>query len=153
MKKILTLFTISLLCACNNDVKKENKAAEVSKNLPTASFSGGHYEGAFTNGMKETFISFDISKDGSSLENLTFKGYWRCGGTLEQTTLGPEKSFEIKGNKVDGHITEPENGGATAIRYQLKANIDGDRAEGSFRMNINALSCDTYLLDWTAEKK
>ncbi|MBA2746199.1 MAG: hypothetical protein H0U44_08245 [Flavisolibacter sp.] len=110
----------------------------------------GRYTGAFSNGMKETYISFDVS--GNELKNLTFKGYWRCDGKLEQTILGPEKSFIITADKVNGNLSEPEDGGATAIRYELEASFDGATASGTFRMNINALACDTYKLTWTASR-
>jgi hypothetical protein len=103
--------------------------------------------------MKQTFISFDVSADGKKLEELTFKGYWRCDGKLTQDIMGPEKSFAIVDNKVDGIIVEPEDGGATATRYELHATLNGNKAEGTFRMNINGLGCDTYKLTWTAERK
>jgi hypothetical protein len=64
-----------------------------------------------------------------------------------------EKSFAVVINKVDGSITEPECGGATATRYKLHAIFKGDHAEGTFRMNINTLGCDTYKLTWTAQTK
>jgi hypothetical protein len=67
--------------------------------------------------------------------------------------MGPEKSFAIVDNKVDGIIVEPEDGGATATRYELHATLNGNKAEGTFRMNINGLGCDTYKLTWTAERK
>jgi hypothetical protein len=154
MKKIITSFLVLVLMSCNDNRQQKNQASDAPESKQgSIANSDGHYEGAFTNGMKETFISFDISGDGQKLENLTFKGYWRCDGKLEQTTLGPEKDFTIVNNKVDGHITEPEDGGATAIRYEVKADIKEDHAEGSFRMNINALACDTYVLQWKAEKK
>jgi hypothetical protein len=136
--------------ACTNDTNRPGVTA------PSVTEAGGkkqHYEGAFTNGMKQTYISFDISADGKSLEGLTFKGWWRCSGSLEQTTLGPKKSFSIQNNKVDGVITDPENGGSSAIRYELHATISGAKAEGSFRMNLNALSCDTYVLKFVATRK
>lgn len=154
MKKVLTPFLFLIFISCNNSSENTNAISEKQPaKQESATVKGGHYEGAFTNGMKETFISFDISEDGKKLDNLTFDGYWRCDGKLEQTRMGPEKGFDVLNNKVDAHLSEPEDGGATAIRYQLKADIDGKKAKGSFRMNINALSCDTYLLHWTAERK
>lgn len=149
MKIYTTLFVI-LSLACNNI--NQNSIAAPSSTITEAS-KGRHWEGSFTNGMKQTYISFDVSADGKQLQNLTFKGYWRCGGQLDQTTLGPEKSFAILNNKVDGSITEPEGGGATATRYELHAILKGNKAEGTFRMNINALGCDTYKLTWTAQTK
>lgn len=157
MKKIFAFCAacISIL-ACNNtgDNNKPAAGSTITDSLVTTDIKAkNHYEGAFTNGMKETFISFDISENGTKLENLTFTGYWRCNGELEQDILGPEKSFTIRDNKVDETITEPEDGEATAIRYELHATIDGEEAAGTFRMNINALGCDTYVLNWTAQKK
>lgn len=109
-----------------------------------------HFAGAFSNGMKGDSIFFDVSADGKKIEHLTFKGYWRCSGKLEQTTVGPDGAFDIRNNKVSGHITEPPGGGSTAWRFELDANLQGNTAGGTFRMNINNLGCDTYKLNWTA---
>jgi hypothetical protein len=103
--------------------------------------------------MKGAKISFDISKDQKELKELTFQGYWHCSGKLDLTTLGPKKSFSIQNNKVDGVIVEPEGGVATATRYEFHAAINSDSAAGTFRMNLNALGCDTYKLNFTAKKK
>jgi hypothetical protein len=157
MKQLVLMVCLPLILSCNNNSNQPQSKDGTEKTTSTASNSNGgkkgHWEGSFTNGMKETYISFDVSEDGKELQNLTFRGYWRCDGKLDQTTLGPEKSFIINGNKVDGTITEPENGGATAIRYEIHGMFNGDSAEGSFRMNINALACDTYVLNWKAERK
>lgn len=151
MKTCLLLFTI-LSFACSNEMAGGNHAALQSTPMAPDG-KEQHWEGAFTNGMKQTYISFDVSADGKQLKNLTFKGYWYCDGKLTQDILGPEKSFVISNKAVDGVITEPEDGGATAIRYELKAKLTGNKAEGTFRMNINALNCDTRVLTWTASKK
>ena len=112
------------------------------------------WAGAVSNGFKGDTITFDISADGKRLQNLTFKGYWRCSGRrLEELIIGPEKSYPIVNGKVDMAITEPEGGGATALRYDLKADIKGKSASGTLRINLNALGCDTYLLNWTANMK
>lgn len=113
------------------------------------------FEGTFSNGMKGAKISFILSADGKKLKDLTFQGYWRCDGKLELTTVGPSenKSFPVINGKVDGIIVEPENGGATAFRFELHGTINGKQASGTFRMNINALACDTYKLNWTAATK
>ncbi|MGN6617365.1 MAG: hypothetical protein ACTHJ5_09325 [Ilyomonas sp.] len=110
-----------------------------------------HFRGVFSNGMKGDSIFFTVSTDNKTLSELTFKGYWRCSGSLEQTTAGPEGTFTIINGKVNNHISEPPNGGSTAWRFDLDTEISGDKAEGTFRMNINALGCDTYLLKFTAE--
>ena len=109
-----------------------------------------HFEGPISNGMKGDSLFFDVSADGTKLENLTFKGYWRCDGVLEQTTVGPDGDYQIANGKVGGHISEPPNGGATAWRFEVNAEIKESSASGTFRMNINALGCDTYKLEWTA---
>jgi hypothetical protein len=108
------------------------------------------FRGAVSNGMKGDSISFVVSGDGKRLEELTFKGYWRCSGKLESILAGPEGSFNIIDGKVDDHISEPPDGGSTAWRFQLKTEINDGRAPGEFRMNINNLGCDTYLLKFEA---
>ncbi|MEJ7823339.1 MAG: hypothetical protein WKF85_13535 [Chitinophagaceae bacterium] len=35
-------------------------------------------------------------------------------------------------------------------RFDLEATIEGNTANGKFRMNINALGCNTGTLQWTA---
>lgn len=155
MKHALTALCCVLLFACNNDngTATQNISTGSSSSASSSSNTSGHWEGSFTNGLTGAKISFDISEDGKELKDLTFQGYWRCDGKLDLTTLGPEKSFAIENNKVDGVIVEPEDGGATALRCELQAIINGNKAEGSFRMNLNALGCDTYKLNWTASKK
>lgn len=111
------------------------------------------WQGTFSNGYKGATISFNVSSDGSRLENLTFKGYWKCSGGLEEITIGPDKSYPIQNGRVAGVITEPENGGATAFRFDLNATIGAKSAAGTLRINLNALGCDTYKLNWTAQKK
>ncbi|MEO5966711.1 MAG: hypothetical protein ABIP69_00500 [Ferruginibacter sp.] len=113
-----------------------------------------HFKGALNGGLKGDSIFFDISADGKKLENLTFKGYWRCSGKLEQlTAVGPDGSFDINNGNVKGHISDPPNGGSTAWRFDIDANITGNTATGTFRMNINNLGCDTYLLKFSAVGK
>jgi hypothetical protein len=152
MRQIGTLLLlIVIFLACNSDKVPEEKQPTQSKNNDIASEK--HFEGEFSNGMKGDKISFDISPDGKKLENLTFIGYWRCAGKLEQTTTGPEGAFDIVNGKAKGSISEPPNGGSTAWRFEIDATINGNKAEGTFRMNINNLGCDSYLLKWTASAK
>lgn len=139
--------------SCTNAPSDKNNTADPTPAAKATPGKSRHWEGSFTNGMKETFISFDVSADGKKVEALTFKGYWRCDGKLTQDIMGPEKSFAIVDNRVDGVIVEPEGGGATATRYELQASFHGTTAEGTFRMNINGLGCDTYKLNWVAERK
>ena len=157
MKPILYYSSLALISflSCNNaqnanTVSSLPEKKSVTPTLVADDFAGRHFRGAFSNGMKGDSIFFDISADGKKLENLTFKGYWRCSGKLEQTTVGPDGSFNITGGKVNDHITEPPNGGSTAWRFELDAAIEGKTASGNFRMNINNLGCDTYKLKWEA---
>ncbi|RTQ53762.1 hypothetical protein EJV47_03235 [Hymenobacter gummosus] len=108
------------------------------------------WTGPISNGMKGDKISFDVAPDGKTVSNVTFEGYWRCSGKLEQTTAGPEKAFPVQGGKIRGVVVDPPNGGATAWRYELEGDLSKAAAKGTFRMNINALGCDTYKLQWTA---
>lgn len=140
-----------VLTSCNSDARQPT----VAKEMDNAVFSGPaagarHFRGAFSNGMKGDSIYFDISTDGKRLENLVFKGYWRCAGRLEQTTAGPEEGFVIADGKVAAHISEPPGGGSTAWRFELEATLAEKSATGTFRMNINNAGCDTYKLQWMA---
>lgn len=157
MKRIYSFSVVfMLLISCNSDgqktTKKEATTATKTEQKPSKA-KARHFEGVISNGMKGDKISFDISADGKKLENLTFIGYWRCAGRLESTTTGPDGAFDIVNGKVSGHISEPPNGGSTAWRFDLDATIKGNKAEGTFRMNINNLGCDTYKLNWTATAK
>ncbi|WP_207495888.1 hypothetical protein [Aridibaculum aurantiacum] len=148
------LVMMNTACSGTTGETKPSAAAEtngttVSTTSETA--AARHYAGAFSNGMKGDSIFFDVSADGKTLENLTFKGYWRCSGKLEQTTVGPDGAFNINNGKVNDHISEPPDGGSTAWRFDLEADINPTSASGTFRMNINNLGCDTYKLNWTAE--
>src|SRR5687768_11828624 len=148
MYKMNFLLVIYLVASCTNFTPAAPSSEADSKEEPARV---RHYAGAISNGMKGDSLFFDVSADGTKLQNLTFKGYWRCSGRLEQTTVGLEGSFAIQNNKVAGHISEPPDGGSTAWRFELEATLQADKASGSFRMNINNLGCDTYQLKWTAE--
>lgn len=150
--RVQTLFSsIAILifvvaCVSKTDSANLNEPQTTnSENLKVKRFKG-----AFSNGMKGDSIFFNVSADNKTLTDLTFKGYWRCAGKLEQTLTGPEGSYNIENGIVKGHISEPPNGGSTAWRFDIDATINGNKASGTFRMNINNLGCDTYLLKFTA---
>ena len=155
MTRLLPLFfvaTIAIGCidsAATSD-KTDSAVKMDERKEPIAERK--HFAGAFSNGMKGDSISFDISADGKKLENLTFKGYWRCNGKLESVFVGPDDAFVLVDNKVNDHISEPPDGGSTAWRFDLNAAINGNEASGTFRMNINNLGCNTGTLSWTAKK-
>jgi len=151
MKNIRFLL-LAFAFSCSDSTGQKGKSPKSNSKLkePVKPAAVTHYAGALSNGMKGDSIFFDISKDGKRLENLTFKGYWRCSGRLEQTTVGPDGAVPSTGGKVKGHISERPDGGSTAWRFDLQADIQAPKASGTFRMNINNLGCDTYLLQWTA---
>ena len=146
-----------VVLSCTNSTGSSSsvaKASDATVNPATSKPSNSrHFSGAILNGMKGDSIFFDLSPDGKKLEQLTFKGYWRCNGRLEQITAGPQGSFIIENGKINGHITEPPDGGSTAWRFELEADIKGNIAIGNFRMNINNPGCDTYKLQWKASPK
>jgi hypothetical protein len=157
MIRLLPFFLLStgLFYSCNNSSSEVNQNTKslIATESTTAKPRKKHFKGAFSNGMKGDSLSFDISADGKKLSNLTFKGYWRCSGRLESTIAGPEGTFAIINNKVNDHISEPPNGGSTSWRFDLQADIKSNTAQGTFRMNINNLGCDSYKLKWTAKGK
>lgn len=141
---------IFLMLALNSvQTNATNTSAVAEKGQTTG--KAKHFSGAISNGMKGDSIRFDVSADGKTISNLAFNGWWRCSGKLEQQTgIGPDGSFQIINGQVDGKISEPPNGGSTAWHFDLKASIKDNKAAGTFRMNINNLGCDTYVLKFEA---
>lgn len=113
-------------------------------------FGQKKFVGTFSNGFKGAKLSFTLSADGKQVQNFIFDGYWRCGGSTEHIKAGPEKNFTVVNGKIQGVILDPENGGASAFRFNLEGIINGTQANGTFRMSIVGLRCDTYKLNWTA---
>lgn len=121
--------------------------------VSAVSYAQKKFNGTFSNGYKGAKISFELSKDGKTIKNLAFTGYWRCGSSTEQIIAGPEKNILVKDGKVQALIVDPENGGSSAFRFEIDGILKGDTAQGTFRMSITGLSCDTYKLNWTASSK
>ena len=119
--------------------------------LSMVAFSQKKFTGTFSNGYKRAKLSFVLSANGKQIKDFTFNGYWRCGGSTELITAGPEKVFSVVNGKINVVIMEPENGGASAFRFQIDGLLSGNKASGTFRMSITGLSCDTYKLNWTAQ--
>ncbi|RYD86789.1 MAG: hypothetical protein EOP50_21830 [Sphingobacteriales bacterium] len=143
MIRIFAMIPALALLACADGAAERHTFSETPAPIK-------RYRGAVSNGMKGDSLFFEISADGRQLQKLTFKGYWRCSGKLEQTTVGPDGRFAIIGGRAKGHLAEPPGGGSTAWRFEIDATINKKTAAGTFRMNINNLGCDTYLLKWTA---
>ena len=139
--------------ACENPDPETLAIIKDSSKPATPMAKPVRYEGLVSNGYKGDKISFEISADGRKLQNLVFTGYWKCASGLDQISVGPDGSFVIENHKVNGQISEPPDGGSTAWRFELQAQINGEKASGTFRMNINNLGCDTYKLKWEAVRK
>lgn len=144
------------LISCSDTTGSGTKVLPVNKTIEpiTEVAAVKHFKGALIGGLKGDSIFFDVSANGKKLENLTFKGYWRCSGKLERLwAVGPTGTFDIANGIAKGHISDPPDGGSTAWRFDIDATIKGNTATGTFRMNINNLGCDTYLLKFTAVQK
>lgn len=120
--------------------------------LSTACIAQKKFTGTFSNGFKGAKLSFTLSENGKEIKNFIFDGYWRCGGSTEHIKAGPEKSFNVVNGKIQGTLSDPENGGSSAFRFSLEGQINGKAANGTFRMSITGLRCDTYVLNWAAEE-
>lgn len=152
---LLILCVLALLACSDPAVKQEASTGSINEVLQVSQTEAPikKFRGALTGGYKGDSLFFEISSDGNRVENLAFKGHWRCDGKIESLPIaGPEGSLPIIDGKVDDHISDPPDGGATAWRFDLKAEIKGNKAEGKFRMNINALNCNSGMLSFTAEQ-
>lgn len=159
MKRIITGLALCgfLLTACGQgNAKKANtaKAAASTKKAAAktkstvASYAGKHFEGPFTSGMKGAKISFDISADGKKLNNLTYKGYWHCGGKTEFANYSPDTGYDIIDGKVSGTIQERSTG--VLFEFMIDGNITGSTASGTYNMRLNPGNCMTGTITWTA---
>lgn len=127
-------------------------AAAAPAEAPAAS-SGvkpGKWSGAVTGGYKGNRISFVVADGGASVGDVVFEGHWDCSDGIETTTSGPTGSFPLQGSTLAIESVDPPGGGATATRFVLNGQIRADGAEGTLRINLNALGCDTRQLSWTA---
>jgi hypothetical protein len=110
----------------------------------------GRWSGEATGGYTGNRISFTVSADGARMEDITFEGHWDCADGIETATLGPAAAFPLSGDTISVLSVEPENGGATAQRFDMQGRVAEGRASGTVRINLNALGCDTRVLRWTA---
>lgn len=152
MKTILSVALFSFLfSACNSSgnasiaSNKEQTINNADKKDSNGDVSSGRWKGTFSNGMKGATISFEV--DGNKMKDLTFQGYWRCAGKLEQTTIGPGTAYVIKGKTAEGTIKE------SGFYFEVNGNFNGSKASGTLRFAFVAGGCDTYKLNWTAEKE
>lgn len=151
MKIFNQLFLLVLVFAVGScDQRKADPGAQTQTGAVTETVPEAKeliFSCPISNGMKGDSLFFTISADRKKLSDLMFKGYWRCSGTLTQErAAGPKGSFDVVNDKIDGVISEPPGGGSTSWRFELHTTLDGNKATGTFRMNINNLGCDSYVL-------
>jgi len=152
MKNILSATLLGLLLtACNSSesatvgsTNEKNAVAAVSKEEATDSGKSS-WKGTFSNGMKGATISFEV--EGNQMKDLTFKGYWRCDSEMEKTTIGPDGSYTIKGKTIEGELK------GDGVFFEVQGTFNGAKASGTLRFAFVAGGCDTYKLNWTAEKQ
>ena len=109
-----------------------------------------HWTGTISNGMKGDKISFDVAPDGKTVSNLTFRGYWRCAGKMEQLAAGSKQTFVLQNGQANGVVVDAPTDGTSARRYAFVGTVSSTEAQGTLRLSSNGLSCDTYDLQWTA---
>ena len=117
--------------------------------IVTAPPKSTHWVGTVPNDPSNDRISFVVSPDGKQLSELTFDGYWRCGGQLERQVMNPKSSFSIVNGKVSGEALDPPTGGTW--HFELQGDFAGKpAAANNFRMNITGLGCASYQREWAA---
>jgi hypothetical protein len=52
--------------------------------------------------------------------------------------------------KVNGTLSDPEDGGAAAWHFEIHGFVLKGKATGTFRLNNANLGCDTHKLKWSA---
>jgi len=157
VRHTLLLAAVPMLAACAGD--GDTSDAPAADGVPQASSAApasspaaapGPWSGEVTGGYTGNRISFAVSPDGARMEDITFQGHWDCEDGIESTTLGPTAGFSLAGDTISILSVEPEDGGATAQRFDMQGRFADGRAAGTLRINLNALGCDTRVLSWTA---
>lgn len=110
----------------------------------------GRWSGEVTGGYKGNRVTFTLADGGTRMEDIVFEGHWDCEGGIETATLGPTGAFPLQGDSIAIVSVEPEDGGATAQRFEMHGRVTGGRAEGWLRIGLVALGCDTGRLSWSA---
>lgn len=152
----LLLAAVPLLAACpDGDDAPDAAPADGAAPPASSSASGpartpGTWTGEATGGYQGNRISFTVTPDGARMEDIVFEGHWDCEDGIDMTTLGPTPGFAITGDTIAILSVEPEDGGATAQRFDMQGRFADGRASGTLRINLNALGCDTRLLSWSA---
>ena len=122
--------------------------------------------GGKLDGKKSRYIGFDVKGKGGDrritngfLTNI----YLDCPGSGNDGTQsgGLEKPVDVKANgifdetkKYDFDPVPPPRRGddPTGIKYRLRGDLDGDRAEGTVRVQLLGNDCDSGTVDFVAKK-
>ena len=153
---LLACFLSVLACEGDPAPQAESAAAPGASAGPDGGPAAGGsaertvWEGEVTGGYQGNRLSFTLSPDASQVEDVTFEGHWDCADGIETTTAGPDGSFPVENGRLEITSVDPPDGGATATRFVLAGQLAEARAEGTVRININALGCDTGELAWSA---
>jgi hypothetical protein len=139
-----------LLAACGGEPAPAAESAEAAAAAATEGKSGGRWTGEVTGGYKGNRISFVVADGGARIQDVAFEGHWDCSDGIEMTTQGPAGSHPVEGGRVKIVSVDPEGGGATATRFEMEGQLGSAKAEGTLRINLNALGCDTRVLHWSA---
>lgn len=120
--------------------------------LPGAAISQKpfYYEGEFQNGYRDTKISFNLSPDSKHITDVTFAGNIKCDSAIQQIKITSTKQLVLTHGKVDGTVSEPEDGGAAAWHFEIHGFILKAKATGTFRLHNQNLGCDTQKINWGA---
>ena len=154
-RALLALLPALLAAGCGDAPPESAGAAAsaapsaISEPAPSAR-PAGTWRGEVTGGYTGNTLTFTVAGDGATVADLTFEGHWDCADGIETATLGPTGSFPIEADRLDLTSVDPPDGGATATRFVLAGAFTGARAEGTLRVNLNALGCDTGELSWSA---
>jgi hypothetical protein len=108
------------------------------------------YEGEFQSGYRDTKISFNVSQDGKQVSDLSFSGNLKCDSSIQQIKITTSKPLALTNGKVDGIVSDPEDGGPTAWHFEIHGFVLKGKATGTFRLHNTNLGCDTHKLKWSA---
>ncbi|HXG82458.1 MAG TPA: tetratricopeptide repeat protein [Pyrinomonadaceae bacterium] len=136
----------------NREKTGGNIVSETSGNSPQA----GLWRAKITNieGRQDT-MTFRVSANGGQIEDVVFDGYWRCDDALSSFKKGLLKKVDVNSSPgtfavANGKFSDVKK--APYIAWTFEGVFTGaTTAKGSFRVEYST-ECDTYKLEWTAER-
>ncbi len=140
----------------NKTVNREETVGNVVSNSNSLSPQSGLWKARITNieGRQDT-MTFRVSANGGQIEDVVFEGYWRCDDPSSSFKKGLLKKVDVNSPPGTFSIT---NGAFSDIKKEpyLAWTFEGvftgaTTARGTFRIEY-ATECDTYKLEWTAER-